>query len=79
VTPSVSNADPPLDNLENQDISAHSAGDLPPRLPPAAETDPQQRLADLAAALLALSSEDCDRLAALLRQGTREQSEGNAP
>jgi hypothetical protein len=78
VTPSVSNAGSPLENTEKQGIFARPARGLHPGLHTFAENEAEPRLAALAAALVALSPEECDRLAAMLvAPSPPQQSEGN--
>jgi hypothetical protein len=78
VTPSVSSEGATLENAANQGISARPAIGLHPGLHKVPETDPDgERIAALAAALLALSPDECHRLAVLLRQAMMAgQSEG---
>jgi hypothetical protein len=76
VTPSVSNAGSRLESTEKLGISAHPTSGLHPGLHNFAETEAEQRLAAIATALVALSPEECDRLAAMLLTPKPHQSEG---
>jgi hypothetical protein len=74
VTPSVSNAGASLENTANQGISARSADSCTTRCTNSLKLHSAADLDALAAALLALSPDECDRLAALVAMP--RQSEG---
>jgi hypothetical protein len=72
----VSNTGAALENTENQGVSARPSGRCTTRCTNSPNPLPAADLDALAVALLALSPEECDRLAALLWQATAKQSEG---